>query len=297
MRRASGPPAIPSPAKALRNTHVCAHAHGRTRTLSPEGSADSKPVPRIGREEGAGPHGRANQDPDSALEKGNEQWRSIAQLSILLPWQHTAPSSWPCHHTATEGTPVWTGCEGHRAGGAPCCRPVLLLPPGSCSPAYTAARRERACGRRAAPAARGPVRTATAAPPGRYSLRLHVRHCQLLPSRFQKQRLARPGERAGGVLGSRPFRRRPSRTRTPLDGSPRGLSGSSCSSRFHFLNVRGLTRFVRKQTVFTQQCPETDACVLTRSAASAYPFILPPAAAMGIQGREPWRWRRDGPRL
>lgn len=44
-----------------------------------------------------------------------------------------------------------------------------------------------------------------AAPPGRYSLRLRVRHCQLLPSRFQKKRLARPGERAGGVLGSRPF--------------------------------------------------------------------------------------------
>lgn len=107
-----------------------------------------------------------------------------------------------------------------------------------------------------------------AAPPGRYSLRLRVRHCQLLPSRFQEKRLARPAERAGGVLGSRPFRGRPSRTRTPLDGSPRGLSGSSCSSRFHFLNVRGLTRFVRKQTVLTQQCPETDACVLTRSAAS-----------------------------
>lgn len=150
-----------SACRSLTRKGPAEHARVRTRTLSPEGSADSKPVPRIGREEGAGPHGRANQDPDSALEKGNEQWRSIAQLSILLPWQHTAPSSWPCHHTATEGTPVWTGCEGHRAGGAPCRRPVLLLPPGSCSPAYAAARRERACGRRAAPAARGPVRTAT----------------------------------------------------------------------------------------------------------------------------------------
>lgn len=270
MRRASGPPAVPSPAKALRNTHVCAHAHGRTRTPSPEGSADSKPVPRIGREEGAGPHGRANQDPDSALEKGNEQWRSIAQLSILLPWQHTAPSSWPCHHTATEGTPVWTGCEGHRAGGAPCRRPVLLLPPGSCSPAYAAARRERACGRRAAPAARGPVRTAT---------RLHrdaircgcvfvTASCSPAASRRRASRVPGRGQAGSSAPVRSPFRGRPSRTRTPLDGSPRGLSGSSCSSRFHFLNVRGLTRFVRKQTVLTQQCPETDACVLTRSAAS-----------------------------
>lgn len=101
---------------------------------------------------------------------------------------------------------MWTGCEGHRAGGAPCRRPVRpppapreLLPRVRRRPPGASLRQE------SRPRRPGASAHGHAAPPGRYSLRLHVCHCQLLPSRFQEKCLARPGERAGGVLGSRPF--------------------------------------------------------------------------------------------